>query len=474
MLAVLIHTRYLYIRCDVMSSPYSVSVISESRIEPLQENRVLLVWSFTVWLVVMNTTMFNVALPTVLTELSLSSTTVSWIVSGYSIAFAISSLTFSRLSDYLPISRLLLIGLVILGIASVIGFFADRFYVLLFARILQATGAGAVPGLAMVLAGRYIPISRRGKAMALIASAASLGFGLGPVVGGAITQYLGWNFLFCVTCFVLLLIPLFQRLLPKEEVKKGRFDLLGALLTMGSITTLLLYFSILSISLLAVTIILFIILSFYLRKAKVPFIQPDLFKDLQYLKLLFMAFAAFITHFSTLFLMPLILTQVYGKGAAEVGLIIFPGAILSAISAKFIGILIDRFGNKQILLLGQLFLGLAVLIFAFGVTLSPYILLVAYIVMSPAFSALTSSLSNEVSRILPFEKIGSGMGLTQLTQFIGGGFGVTLTGLFLSLQDGAAFDIIYRNIFIGIFFLILVSIVMFILYTRKTSLHEEA
>ncbi|HWO96745.1 MAG TPA: MFS transporter, partial [Bacillus sp. (in: firmicutes)] len=60
--------------------------------EAFQENKVILLWSFTVWLVVMNTTMFNVALPSILYDFTLSSSTASWIVSGYSIVFAIATL----------------------------------------------------------------------------------------------------------------------------------------------------------------------------------------------------------------------------------------------------------------------------------------------------------------------------------------------------------------------------------------------
>lgn len=78
----------------------------------IQENKLLFMWSFLTWLVVMNTTMLNVALPSILSDLSLNSSAASWIVSSYSIAFALSTLTFSRFSDFLPISRLLLTGIV--------------------------------------------------------------------------------------------------------------------------------------------------------------------------------------------------------------------------------------------------------------------------------------------------------------------------------------------------------------------------
>lgn len=111
----------------------------------IEENKIILIWSATVWLVVMNTTMFNVALPSVLSELSLSSSTASWIVSGYSIVFAISTLTYSRLSDFLPIRKLLSIGLGLLAISSIIGFFSQDFIWLLAARLLQAAGAWGCP-----------------------------------------------------------------------------------------------------------------------------------------------------------------------------------------------------------------------------------------------------------------------------------------------------------------------------------------
>ena len=436
----------------------------------IQENKILLIWSFTSWLVVMNTTMFNVALPTVLSELSLNSATASWIVSSYSIVFAISTLTFSRLSDFIPISKLLLIGITILGVASIVGFFSSDFYLLLLARILQAAGAGAVPGLAMVLVRRYIPISRRGKAMAFIISASSLAFGLGPVIGGIITQYLGWQYLFGITCIVVLFIPFFRKLLPNEDEKKGHFDLWGAILTGISVTGLLLFLSTFSLIILFCTLFCSIILWRYLHRIEAPFIQPRLLRDRQFLKLLFIGFTAFITNFSTLFLMPIILTVIFNKNPAEVGIIIFPGAILGALAAQFIGRLIDRFGNAPLIILGQLFLTIGTIMFAFLSTISPFFILITYIFISIGFSTLNSSISNEVTRILPIVEMGTGLGMTQLVQFIGGAFGVTLCGLLLTIQKGYLPEIVYRNIFISISCLIVCTIFIYYFYYRRVRL----
>ena len=438
----------------------SISSSKDDSKVPFQENKIILILSFTTLLVVMNTTMFNVALPSILKDLSLNSSTASWLVSGYSIMFAISSLTFSRLSDFIPLSRLLLFGISILGIASIIGFFSNHFMILLGARIVQAAGAGGVMGLGMIITGRYIPFARRGKAMAIIASTAALAFGLGPVIGGVVTQYLGWNYLFAVSGFSVLSIPFFQQLLPKEVIKKGHFDLYGAILTGLSVTGLLLFLSTFSYIILMGTIALFAVWWRYLNKIEEPFIPPILLRNKQYTKLLFIGCSAFFINFSNLFLMPIILTTVFGKEPVEVGMIIFPGAIIAVIAGQFIGRLIDRFGNAPIIIFGQLSLLIATILFAFLSTLTPYFILLTYMFASVGFTALSTSISNEITRILPMTQIGSGLGIVQLIQFFGGGLGVTISGLLLAFQESLSSEIIYRNIYICFSFVIVIAVLI--------------
>ena len=451
-----------------MSSALTASSQSESKVH-LPENKLILIWSITTLLVVMNTTMFNVALPSILKEFSLNSSTASWLVSGYSIMFALSTLTFSRLSDFIPITRLLLFGISILGIASIIGFFSNHFLLLLGARIVQAVGAGAVSGLGMIMTGRYIPLARRGNAMAIIASAAALAFGLGPVIGGAITQYFGWNYLFLVTSFSMVSIPFFLKLMPKEIIKRGYFDLYGAILTGLSVTGLLLFLSTFSYFILLGTIVLFAMLWRYLNKIEEPFIPPVLLKNSQFAKLLCIGCAAFFINFSNLFLMPIILTTVFGTKPAAVGLIIFPGAILAVIAGQFIGRIIDRFGNAPLIIGGQLFLLSATVLFALLSTVNSYFVLLAYLFASVGFTAISASITNEVTRILPISQIGSGIGIVQLIQFFGGGVGVTISGLLITLQESSSFELMYRNIYMCFSILIVMAVVVYGFYYQKAK-----
>ncbi|WP_231503708.1 MFS transporter [Paenibacillus sp. 1-18] len=192
-----------------------------------REGVIITLLGITVVLVTMNTAMFNLALNDLSHFFNLPSSIISLTVTGYSIMFAISSITYSRLSDSVPLNRLFAISLVLTGAASVIAMLSSQFWLLLVARVVQAAGAGAALSLSIVLLTRYVPQARRGKSMTFIMSSVSLGFGLGPVIGGLVVQYLGWRYLFAITSLLLCIAPLLVRYIPQESLPKRPFDLLG-------------------------------------------------------------------------------------------------------------------------------------------------------------------------------------------------------------------------------------------------------
>ncbi|MEK5400009.1 MFS transporter [Paenibacillus sp. VTT E-133280] len=432
-----------------------------------REGLLTLLFSIAVVLVIMNTAMFNLALPDVTETFGITAASASWIVTGYSIMFSISSITYSRLSDFLPIRRLLVIGLLTLGFAAVAGFFSTNFVFLLIVRILQASGAGAVMSLSLVLFTRYIPQARRGKAMATIMSAVSLGLGLGPVAGGAIVEYLGWIWLFAVTAAILLLVPLFLILLPKEVPTRGSFDVLGGLLLGVGTTGLLLFLtSGLWVALVAgiVAIALFV---GRIRSTPDPFVLPALFRNRSYLVLALVGIASYLCSFATLFLLPQILTHRFGFSASHAGLVIFPGSLLAIFVSRSVGRIIDRYGNAGILRFAPLLVLTATVLFAFFAGRSWVAVMLIYMIMSLAFTTLSSSVSNEISRILPSSQIGSGMGLFQLLQFFSGAFSVAMAASALEWQRGLPLWTAYSNIYWGLSIAALLAIISAILYRKS-------
>lgn len=245
---------------------------------------VIPLWGVMVWVVLMNTSMFNIVLPSVIAELQVTPVIGSWIITGYSVVLAVATITYSRLSDFIPIRRLLVFGMFLFGLASIIGYFAHHFSILLLARLLQAAGAGASQALGMVVAARYIPLARRGRAMSWIAIGASMAFCLGPVVGGVLAQYAGWNYLFVVSSIVLLLLPFFYKHLPPEQQQKIRFDVWGVLLMATGTSGLLLFLTTLAETVYSYGFLLLSSLAYFLfwrhiQVVNTPFLQPILFRN---------------------------------------------------------------------------------------------------------------------------------------------------------------------------------------------------
>lgn len=437
------------------------------------ERWIILFLGFAIVLVIMNTMMFNLALPSVARDFSRPISDASWIVTAYSITFAIASITYSRLADFIPVRRLFILGLGSLGLAAIAGFFTNDFFLLIGVRIMQASGAGAIPGLAMVFVSRYIPLERRGRAMAFVMSAVGLGLGLGPVVGGAIVEYLGWHVLFLLTAASLLLIPVFARLIPAEAPRQGSFDALGATLSALGITGLLLALTQKSLIAFTVGLTAVLLFAWRIRSATSPFVLPALFANRRYLILGSVGIAAYMLSFGSLFLLPQMLIKHYQMSAIYAGLVIFPGSLTAMFLSPLVGKVIDRAGNGGILAYSPVLLFISAVLFALFGGESVFWIMGAYILLSIAFTFIGTAVSNEMSRILAKEEIGSGLGLFQLMQFFSGAFGVAMTATALVWQKGIAAEFAYTNIFRGMALVALLCVAAAQAYLRGKRKTEK-
>lgn len=436
----------------------------------MNDKIVMPIWTFGLFIVVMNTTMFNVSIPSITADLRISADLASWIISSYSIGYALSTVIYSRLSDVASIRKLMTVGLLILGLSSVFGLFARDFNSLLAARILQSAGAGAMSGLGLVLASRYIPANRRGKAIAMISAGSAMAFGLGPIAGGLISEYFGWNGLFAVTCLVLVVLPVLLRLLPQELPADGQsFDVWGAVLTVVNAASLLTAVTQQSVVWLTASVLSFAFHARHMKKAKNSFINPELLKQKGYGKLLTVGFCMLVLNLGNLFLMPLALAHLFDKSAMTIGLLIAPGAILSTFFTRFVGQWIDKYGNVRFLLIGQCVIVAVLVLFTFELAASPFVILCGYLLFSPAFSATMASINNETSLLLPKNLIGSGMGLLQLVQFFGGSVSVAVCGLLLDYQMQASLASAYRHVYGFLFAVSMCSIGMLLWYKRSSG-----
>ena len=139
------------------------------------------------------------------------------------------------------------------------------------------------------------------------------------------------------------------------------------------------------------------------------------------------------------------------------------------ILSPVVGRMIDRLGNRHILEFAPALLFLATVLFTFLAGESYIFILLIFILMSVAFTFLTSSVSNEISRILSPEQLGSGMGLFQLMQFFSGAFSVAATATGLSMRHSFPAEPAYGFIFWGMSWILALSLIAAAYYLRRSA-----
>ncbi|WP_100400061.1 MFS transporter [Bacillus sp. FJAT-44742] len=429
-----------------------------------------------VLIMVMNTSMFTIAVPEIQSDFQLTASLAAWMVTSYSVCFAVGTLLYGRLTAFFSIPSLLTIGLGLLGIGSVAGMLGDSYPVLVAARVIQAGGTSAISALGIVVVSRYFPIGERNKAIAMIASASALGFGLGPLLGGVISDYLGWRYLFTVSLLGVLTIPIYRRYIPSRVERNGSFDITGFLLFSISIISLLLVVSsgVLWYLLGALCFPLFL---FHIKRKQDPFLPLSMLQDRIYQKALFLAFTIFFIHFSILFVTPLLLVHIHGKSIAAVGWIVFLGALASTIVMKFLGEHVERIGLPRIIGLSAVCMLAGTFLFSGFGDRYPLLVTFFFFVSSTGFSCITMGMSNFMTRYLHPEQMTSGYGTIQLIQFSGGAFGVALTGKILEIpfasdalwnafwQDGSQ---AYSNAYSLLFIAAIVAFAVFLPFYMQT------
>ncbi len=189
---------------------------------------------YTVFFAVLNTTMFNVAIPDIVREFHLSPTEVSWTVTLYIAVFGLGAVVYGKLADAVSIKVLLSVGLVLFNAGSVVGLCSTWFPMLVAGRMLQGVGGSAVSSLAMIIAIRYIPVGIRGRVFAAVSSTIACAGVSGPIIG----SYVAGNFSWRVSFLTLPAIPFFNRILPFAPPRREPFVLLGGVLLASGIVSL--------------------------------------------------------------------------------------------------------------------------------------------------------------------------------------------------------------------------------------------
>jgi DHA2 family metal-tetracycline-proton antiporter-like MFS transporter/DHA2 family florfenicol/chloramphenicol resistance protein-like MFS transporter len=407
-----------------------------------------------VFVTVLTATMLNVVITLVRAEFDASAAQVGWVVTGYALAYAIGVPLYGRISDFFGVRRVFSMGLLGFAAGGLICAFAPSLAALVLGRVVQGIGGAAVPALATVAVAKALPAGERGGALGLVASSVGVGAAVGPIVGGAVGQLLGWRALFVGSLvLMLLLIPFARRVLPNGGSEdEQRFDLIGGVLlglgaglflfgvTQGQVAGFASFSS--WGSFLAATLAA---ASFIRRINRVPhpFVSPTLFKKRAYVAALLVGFFSMLANLSALVFVPLLVVEVNGLSPGAAGLVLTPGAVSLAILSPLTGRLSDRIGVRTPILAGLGIMALSILFLStFGAGAPPLLVSLGMLGAGFGFAFIQAPATNAATNALPDPDVGVGMGIFAGAFFLGAGTGPALIGAFLAAREEASSEAI--------------------------------
>lgn len=329
-----------------------------------QKWKVLISVMFGIFMVILDSTIVNIAFPTLRLEFGASLADAQWVISVYVLALGITTPVSGFLADRFDIKRVYLLGLALFTLGSFLCGIAPSLGLLIAARALQGFGGGIAQPLGPAQLYRAFPPEEQGTAFGIFGIALVVAPALGPILGGWLVDLQLWRAIFFVNVPIGILgVILGSRfLLDYKTGKRPLFDPLGLVTAVigfgavlyaasvaetngwtGSIT--LLFLGIGFATLIAHAII-------ELKVAKEPMMNLRLFSNPVFLNASLVGYVATVALFGAEFLMPLYLQSFRGRTALEAGMILLGVAATSALATPLAGRLYDRIGPRMIMVIG--------------------------------------------------------------------------------------------------------------------------
>src|SRR5918997_1588402 len=384
------------------------------------------------FVVVLDASIVNVALPSIGRDLQFSQDDLSWVVNGYTLFFGGFLLLGGRMADLIGRRRLFVAGLILFALASLAGGLATSPGMLIAARAVQGLGAAMLsPAALSLVTVMFTEGAERNKAFGVWGAVAGSGGAAGVLLGGILTEYAGWEWVLFVNVPIgIAAIMLAPRLLPESRNAGARhFDIAGAV----SVTTglsLLVYTLVdandagwLSGQTLALAAVIVIE-----RRSKAPLVPFGIFRKRTITGTNVVGLLVAMALFSMFFFVSLYMQIVLGYDALEAGLAYLPLAGGIIVSAGIASGLVTKFGFKPILVTGLVLTAIGLVWFSqvevggtyLGDILFPS--LVAAVGLGFAFVPMTIA---AVSGVAPHET-GLASGLINTSQQVGGALGLAI------------------------------------------------
>lgn len=316
-------------------------------------------------------TSINIALPSIGNEFTASAIVLGWIPTVYLLSLAVCLIPIGRIADIYGRKRFFTYGIILFTTSSLLATLSFSVNMLIFFRVLQGLGCAMIFGNLFAIIASIFPASDRGKALGITLTGSFMGMFLGPVLGGFLTEYLGWRsiFFFNVPLGVLATIAVTQIKGEWTEASGEKFDIGGATIYGLALLTLMYGLSILPEIwglYLILSGTLFLVL-FYLIESRMesPVLDVKIFSNRSFTMYNLAAFISFCSAAPIVFILSLYLQYVKGLNPQWAGIIIAVQPVVMTIFSPLAGKLSDITEPRKVAAFGMILntIGCALLAF---------------------------------------------------------------------------------------------------------------
>lgn len=408
------------------------------------------------------------ALPAIGAQFSVDTGALAWIFTLYLLVTVASIAIASTLADRYGRRPVYIACVALFAIGSLVAIFAPSYGVFLFARALQALGAGGIFPVATAAIGDVVPPEKRGRALGMVAATWGLAAVIGPVFGGLMTHLISWRWIFAANVpLAIVVVALALVYVPANAPRaRGPLDVGGLSLLCVGLLGLAYGITTARIALSVVGILLLVGFVAWQRVARNPVVPVALFAAPQLAKTYALELLVGILE-GSLFFVPTVLVNAEGLPYEVAGAIAALGALAFVVVIPAAGRALDRIGSRDVLLVGALFTEVGLAIFALGFT-SPWLAVLAMLVAGVGFGALLGAPTRYiVTGAAPAHLRATAVGLLSQFLIVGQILGASLAGGLFSAASSELRG--YRDAYLAFCVVALLALVLSATLTPRSK-----
>ncbi len=375
--------------------------------------------SFGLFMIMLDNTVVNVALPSIEKDLHISIAQLEWIVTAYALVFAALMITGGKLADLYGRRRIFVVGLAIFTLSSLACGFAPSSGFLIGARAFQGIGAALMNPATLSIITATFPPKQRGQAIGIWAGVSAMALAIGPLAGGLIVDNINWNWIFFVNVPVGVLGIVVAKFFideSRDTSHEQSIDLPGLATSAAGLFALS-----------------YALIDLLESRQRLPMLDLSLFKIGSFVGANVVAMLVSLGMFGVFFFVSLYIQNILGYSPTKAGAAFLPMTILIILFAPIAGKQSDRIGSRWLMGGGMTVLGISLLLYQrVGLHSTFWTLLPAMVLGGVGMAFVMSPMTSAAMGAVPIDKAGVGSGVLNSFRQVGGALGIAVMGAILA------------------------------------------